>query len=240
MVLFGAEEGLPIYNRFSVIILILTLYYGMTYYFVLDTPMEKPHIGIFMIMMAVHVLHIVLLKYLHENEHYPLMWLAIILPVVLFILIKKIMDNKRKKAEKKAALAAVAQQAQQADPVELGFRNAKPQAPTNHSIPTSAQRPHHMNNHYDSANMNKSLKVGNRNMGNIVQDIDMQYDPNSTGNQRTMNVVDNTPDYSSRQSVNQLAPTSQTGMPQGDAGYGLIGGPSVGGFDQYSADFGSF
>ena len=237
MVLFGAEEGLPIYNRFSVMILTMYLYYGMSYYFVLDTPMEKPHIGIFMIVMALHILQVVLIKYLHENEYYPFIWLVIILPVVLFILAKKIMDNRRKKAEKRAALRAAAAQAQ-VDPVELGFRNAKPQRPTNHSVPINAHKPQHMNNHYDSANMNKgSLKKQNRNLGNIIQDIDMQYDPNGMGGQRTMNVVDNTPDYSSRMSINQLAPTGHTGMPN----LGTIGGPAmVGGFDAYATDFSSF
>ena len=234
MVLFGAEEGLPIYNKFSVIILTMYLYYGMTYYFILDTPMEKPHIGIFICMLAVHVLQVVLLKYLHENEYYPFIWLVIILPVVLFILGKKIMDNRRKKAEKRAALAAVAAQAGKEDTVGLGFRNAKPQRPSNHSVPISGQKPQHMNNHYDSANMNKTMVKGNRNMGNIVQDIEMSYDPNSADGQRTMNVVDNTPDYSSRMSVNQLAPTGQTG-------YGMIGGPAmVGGFDPYASDMSSF
>lgn len=237
MVLFTEEMGLPVYNRFSVIILTLYLYYGMTYYFVLDTPMEKPHIGIFMIVLALHVLQVVLLKYLHENEHYPFIWLAIILPVILFILIKKIMD---KKAEKKAAELNAVMAAAQTDTVELGFRNAKAQAPTTHTIPISAQKPYHMDKHYDSANMNKSMVQGNRNMGNIVQDINMQYDSNSQMQQRTMNVVDNTPDYSSRMSVNQLAPTGQTGIPM-DSGYGMIGGPAIiGGYDPYASDMSSF
>ena len=240
MTLFTDEIG-PIYNRFSVIVLVMYLYYGMSYYFVLDTPMTKPHIGIFMIAMAVHILQVVLIKYLHENEHYPFIWLAIILPVVLFILFKKIMDNKRMKAEKRRALSEAMQNASQEDPIDLGFRNAKPQAPTRQSIPMTAQKPQHMNSHYDSANMNKNMVKGNRNMGNIVQDIEMQYDPNNTNSQRTMNQSNNSPDYSTRQSVNQLAPQGHTGMPQGDGGFGMIGGPSmVGGFDPYATNMSSF
>lgn len=75
-----------IFQRFSSIILFVYLYYSLSYYFITDDKINKPHIFFILILLILHLIHIICLKILHKNNLITYSWILAMAPLVLYLL----------------------------------------------------------------------------------------------------------------------------------------------------------
>ena len=92
-----------IFQRFSSIILFVYLYYSLSYYFITDDEINKPHIFFILILLILHLIHIICLKILHKNNLVSYSWLLAMAPLVLYLLYTKykerVLINQKKKEQ---------------------------------------------------------------------------------------------------------------------------------------------
>lgn len=121
------EEQDGIVQKFSTVIVFVFIYYALSYYFILSNPITKPHVAYMLMMIIIHIIHIILLKFFHSREEFSYMWIVAILPLVLYLCFSKYkMYNKKKEEEKKKEMYATLQKQNEVDPNFM--RNARPQS----------------------------------------------------------------------------------------------------------------
>jgi Ca2+/Na+ antiporter len=156
-------------QKFSTMLIFIFIYYSISYFFILQEPIKKPHISFIFILILLHIIHIIIIKFLHNEEYYVYAWLAIIIPILLYLIYSKYNDYIKQKEKKK--YDAMMEQARREvngnhpDLPPQEFRNSMPQQPP--------RAPHHPTSIVD-----EMLMGDNRNMQNMQQDIAIKYDQN--------------------------------------------------------------
>lgn len=85
-----------IFFRFSSILLFIYIYYSLSYYFLLDNTINKPHIFFIIILLILHLIHIIILKILYKNDLQIYAWLLAMIPLVFYLLYTKYRDIVKK------------------------------------------------------------------------------------------------------------------------------------------------
>ena len=127
--MFNEEEDF-IGHKFSSILLFVFLYYSLSYYFLLNENgcLKKPHISKVVIMLILHIIHIILLKFFHTRDEHMYMWIVAIVPLLIYLIYTKYQAHISKKEEsRKAAMYAQLKAEQEGNSEQ--FRNASPAGP---------------------------------------------------------------------------------------------------------------
>jgi len=102
--LFDENESYVL-ERFSTVIIFVFIYYAMSYYFLNksteDECLKYPALSKVVALLIFHVVHIVILRQLFEQEKTSMMWLVAILPLFLYLLYRKYEEYNKREAEKK-------------------------------------------------------------------------------------------------------------------------------------------
>ena len=242
--LFNEEEDF-IANKFSTVLLFIFLYYSLSYFFLMKSPIQKPHISKVMIMLILHIIHIILLKFFHQKGDYMYMWILAIVPLVLYLLYTKYQNHLKQKEEQKMKQMYAQMKAQQGDQTEH-MRNVTPQRPnappmggqqyvgiSNNGTRLGDQMPNHQMQHNNPlhptnpapARQLPQIAHQPEQMSNVFSNNGPPvYDSASLNNYRTNNTV--------------MEPVQQ--MQQLDMNAIGGGAGSLGGFDPYGSSFASF
>jgi len=120
-----------IFLRFSSILLFIYIYYSLSYYFLSEKVIKKPHIFFIILLLFLHLIHIIILKILYINELEIYAWIFAMAPLVLYLLYSKYKDIVKKKEQIKEAKMMEKIKKQMQIPDEQQFmRNANPQMPS--------------------------------------------------------------------------------------------------------------
>jgi hypothetical protein len=209
--IFG-EDSDGILSRFSTVILFIFVYYSLSYYFLTndDECMKKPHISKVAFLIFFHIVHIILLKILHDNEMVAYMWVAAMLPIFLYLIYTKYIESIKRKEERMMKEMYAQLQAKQGGADPEFIRNAVPQKPP--GAPMRGQQfvgvavngnkhgdviPHHQMQHNDPLPPSNPMPTYSappqiarqENMSNTFQQGAPQYDANSINNYRQHNTV---------------------------------------------------
>lgn len=169
-----------LFLRFSSILLFIYIYYSLSYYFLTDKIIKKPHIFFVILLLFLHLIHVLVLKFLYINDLHTYAWIAAMAPLVLYLLYSKYREIvKRKEAEKeKKMMAKIKKQMQIADDQPF-MRNTAPQIPNkqpaqqypqqnpNQQQQYPQQQPRRIEN-YDMPIVNE-MNGNSRNMQNLRQ-----------------------------------------------------------------------
>ena len=238
-------------KRFSTIVFFVFIYYSLSYYFMTKSQdcIKKPHISKILLLLFLHIIHVLLLKYLHNEEMYAYMWIVALLPLFIYMLYTKYTEYQRKKEERKLKEMVAQFQAKQNNSENVEFmRNATPQKPnappmggkqyvgiSNNGNRRGDNIAYHQQQHNDplppsnptpTYNNPIQIAVQQENMSNTFQQGAPQYDPNAPNNYRQNNTIEN----SMQPRMNEPLDMQPIG---GQAG-------SLGGFDPYGGAFASF
>lgn len=119
-----------VFQRFSSIILFVYLYYSLSYYFITEDKINKPHIFFILILIILHLIHIICLKILHKNELVTYSWILAMAPLVLYLLYTKykerVLINQKKKEQQMMQKLRNQMNLPDGQPF---MRNANPQMP---------------------------------------------------------------------------------------------------------------
>lgn len=130
-----------IFQRFSSIILFVYLYYSLSYYFITDDKINKPHIFFILILLILHLIHIICLKILHKNDLITYSWILAMAPLVVFLLYTKYKERVNLYQKKKEAEMMQKLRNQMNLPDGQPFmRNANPQMPQKQPLQQSGQQ----------------------------------------------------------------------------------------------------
>lgn len=130
-----------IFQRFSSIILFVYLYYSLSYYFITDDKINKPHIFFILILLILHLIHIICLKILHKNDLITYSWILAMAPLVVFLLYTKYKERVNLHQKKKEAEMMQKLRNQMNLPDGQPFmRNANPQMPQKQPLQQSGQQ----------------------------------------------------------------------------------------------------
>lgn len=243
--IFG-EDSDGMLTRFSTVVLFIFLYYSLSYFFLINDSecIKKPHISKVVMLLFFHIIHIIILKVLHDNEYTAYMWLVAMLPLFVYLLYTKYMESVKRKQDRmmKEMYAQLQSKQQQGDPEFM--RNATPQKPNappmsgtqyvgvqNNGNRRGDNIPYHQAQHNDplppsnpAPTFSQPVQIAHQeNMANTFAQGAPQYDSNSMNNYRQHNTVSEPV-----QVVQDMQPIG------GSAGSGL------GGFDPYSSSFAMF
>ena len=119
-----------IFQRFSSIILFVYLYYSLSYYFISDSKINKPHIFFVLILLILHLIHIITLKILHKNDLITYSWILAMAPLVFYLLYIKYKErvNINQQLKEQEMMKKLKNQMNIPDG-ENFMRNANPQMP---------------------------------------------------------------------------------------------------------------
>jgi len=127
------------FMRFSSILLFIYIYYSLSYYFLTEKVINKPHIFFIILLLFLHLIHVIVLKFLYINDLHIYAWIFAMAPLVIFLLYSKYKDIvKRKEAKKEQMMMAKLKKQMQIPDDQPFMRNANPQMP---SKPQMAQYP---------------------------------------------------------------------------------------------------
>ena len=234
--------------RFSSVILFVFIYYSLSYYFITNSEdcLKRPHISRVIIMIVLHILHIIVLKMLHERELYSYMWLVAMLPLVLYLIYAKYQETIKRKEDKKMKEMYAQLQAQQNKEEGEFMRNVTPQKPNappmggqqfvgvhNNGMRHGDQVPNHQIQHNNplppsnpTPTFSQPVQIARQpeSMTNTFSQGAPQYDSSSMNNMRTNNTVS--------EPIQHMQPLDMQAI-GGSAG-------SLGGFDPYGSAFSSF
>ena len=131
-----------IFQRFSSIILFVYLYYSLSYYFITDDKINKPHIFFILILLILHLIHIICLKILHKNDLITYSWILAMAPLVVFLLYTKYKERVNSYQKKKEAemMQKLRNQMNLPDGQQPFMRNANPQMPQKQPLQQSGQQ----------------------------------------------------------------------------------------------------
>jgi len=242
--IFNEEEEFIGY-KFSTVLLFIFIYYSLSYYFLMKSPVQKPHVSKMMIMLILHIIHIILLKFLHQRENYMYMWIAAIVPLVIYMLYSKYQKHIQDKEDAKMAAMYAQMQAEQDKGTE-NMRNATPQRPnappmqgtqyvgiSNNGNRLGDQVPYHQLQHNNPlhptnpapARQLPQIAHQPEQMSNVFSNNGPAvYDSDSLNNYRTNNTVS--------EPIQQMQTLDMNAV-GGGAG-------SMSGFDPYGSSFASF
>lgn len=195
--LLGNEK--EIYYRFPIILISYVFYHIIFYYKLLPETISKP--GLFLIFFGItlHIVHVILIKYLHFEEKYTEAWLLLLIPILVILFFSKYSSYRSKRY-----LAEIEKIKQQ---VKDEYENAMIQVPetqftasikkkqesyaTREMMPQSVEAP--SNNIMSSMNTGMGMGMG-MDMGTSIKRSGMSttYDPNDIYQdlQYTDNIVD--------------------------------------------------
>lgn len=130
-----------IFLRFSSILLFIYIYYSLSYYFLSNKNIKKPHIFFIILLLFLHLIHVILLKFLFINNLETYAWIAAILPLVVYLLFSKYKEvTKRKEMEKEKKIMAKIKKQMQVPDNEPFMRNTAPQMPKKPQMDQSPQQ----------------------------------------------------------------------------------------------------
>ena len=241
--LFNEDEEFIGY-KFSTVLLFIFMYYSLSYYFLMKSPVQKPHVSKVMMMLILHIIHIILLKFFHQREDYMYMWILAIVPLVLYLLYSKYSKHIQDKEDAKMAALYAQMQSKEEQGTEH-MRNATPQRPnappmggqqfvgiSNNGNRLGDQMPNHQMQHNNPlhptnpapARQLPQIARQPEQMSNTFSGGPPQYDSQSMNDYRTNNTV------------------SQPIQPMQSLDMNAIGGGagSMGGFDPFASSFASF
>ena len=242
------QEDNDAIKRFSTVVFFIFIYYTLSYFFITKSGdcIKKPHVSKVLGLMLFHIIHILLVKYLHNQELFSYMWIAAILPVFLYLVCSKYMEMQKRKEDRKMKelYAKLQQQENGGENVEF-MRNTTnaggpPAAPMRgkqyvglhqNNLKKDDLRYHQQqhNNPLPPQNPNYSMQQAapqlaiQENMANTFQEQPPQYDQNFGQNQRQVN--NNT--FNGQTQPLDMKPLG------GDAG-------SLNGFDTFGSTFAPF
>lgn len=124
--IFNEDENFIM--RFSTMVLFVFIYYSISYYFLIDDKIEclkKPRILSMIYFVFFHIIHVILLKVLYNNEMYAYSFILAILPILLYLLYNKYQQKLKKKEELK--MKKLYDEFKKTK--DLGGRNLNPQGP---------------------------------------------------------------------------------------------------------------
>ena len=241
--LFNEDEEFIGY-KFSTVLLFIFMYYSLSYYFLMKSPVQKPHVSKVMMMLILHIIHIILLKFFHQREDYMYMWILAIVPLVLYLLYSKYSKHIQDKEDAKMAALYAQMQSKQEQGTE-NMRNATPQRPnappmggqqfvgiSNNGTRLGDQMPNHQMQHNNPlhptnpapARQLPQIAYQPEQMSNTFSGGAPQYDSQSMNNNRINNTV------------------SQPIQPMQSLDMNAIGGGagSMSGFDPFGSSFAAF
>lgn len=161
--------------RFSSILLFVYIYYSLSYYFLTDKVINKPHIFFVILLLFLHLIHVLLLKFLFINDLHTYAWIAAMAPLVLYLLYSKYREIvKRKETERELKMMAKLKKQMEMPDNEQFMRNTAPQMPKK---PQMGQYPQQNPNQQQHMPQQQPRKIENYDMP-IVNEM--------TGNSRNL------------------------------------------------------
>lgn len=125
------------FHRFSIMIIVLFVYYAITYYGLLKYHLKclnLPDFTTIIILIIFHLIQVIAIKKLHSDEQWIWVWVLIILPVFLYIIILRYYDYMRKNQADKLNLMLYQMQ-QQNQPIVPSNVQFQPQQNTTPPMP---------------------------------------------------------------------------------------------------------
>lgn len=185
-----------VFLRFSSILLFVYIYYSLSYYFLTDKVINKPHIFFVILLLFLHLIHILLLKFLYINDLQIYAWIAAIAPLVFYLLYSKYKEIvKKKEIEKEQKMMAKIKKQMEIPDNQPFMRNTAPQMPNKQP---SQQYPQQNPNQQQTMPQQQPRKI---------QQYDMPIVNEMTGNSRTIqNMQQNT---QIRSSMSQFQDSNQ-------------------------------
>ena len=246
------QEDNEAIKKFSTIVFFVFIYYTFSYYFLTksDQCIKKPHITKIVGLILFHIIHILAIKYLHNQEMYAYCWIIAIIPIFIYLVYTKYTEMMKRKEDRKMKelYAKLQSQQNQGDPEFM--RNVVKQGPKKSpmrgqnfvGIQNNGNRrgdnlPYHQQQHndplppdnpvYNNPQVNIAYQPQQENMSNTFQGPP-QYDQNYNNNVRQIN--NNT-------TQGQIQPLEKVDInPPG----GMAGSGGLMGFDDYGSNFASF
>lgn len=164
-----------IFLRFSSILLFIYIYYSLSYYFLTDKVIQKPHIFFVILLLFLHLVHVLVLKFLYINNLQTYAWIAAMAPLVFYLLYSKYSEIVKKRELKKEKMMMEKIKKQMQIPDEQPFmRNTAPQMP---SKPQMEQ--------YPQQNPQQQQYIPQQ-QPRQIQQYDMPIVNEMTGNSRTL------------------------------------------------------
>lgn len=224
MDIFDEDEDFILY-RFSLITLFVFLYYSLSYFFLYQEPIKKPHFSIFLLMLFLHISHIIFLKFLHVKNYYNVMWMSAIFPIFLyFIYSKYIKYIKKQKEQKEQEMYNKIMEQQKSN---INFVNPSAQTMNIHPVRSQEYVSLSKNQHLQPLTQQNNLSNSqnqqmdaSRNISNTQQDMQQGM---QQGMQHTNNSI-----------VEEIQHQPL------DSTIGINAGNDLLGFDPYSANMASF
>jgi hypothetical membrane protein len=90
--------------RFSTLVFFVFIYYSISYYFLIDNNQEclqKPRLLTLLYLVVFHIIHVLIMKILYNNEMYAYTFIIAILPILVYILYSKYQQKLKKREELK-------------------------------------------------------------------------------------------------------------------------------------------
>ena len=78
-----------LYLKFSTMIIFTFIYYILFYYSIMPSSFTKPALTTVLLLIASHLIHISIVRYLYQTKKYLYAWLLILLPVILYQIYSK-------------------------------------------------------------------------------------------------------------------------------------------------------
>lgn len=164
-----------VFLRFSSILLFIYIYYSLSYYFLTDKVINKPHIFFVILLLFLHLIHILLLKFLYINDLQTYAWIAAMAPLVIYLLYSKYKEVvKRKEKQKEELMMAKIKKQMQIPDDQPFMRNTAPQMP---------KKPHMGQNPQQNPNQQQYMP---QQQPRQIQQHDMPIINEMTGNSRNI------------------------------------------------------
>lgn len=83
--ILGESSKIVLYERYSVILIFTFVFYSLFYYFM--TPLiniKRPDVIYTVVLILIHVVHAIVLKYFHNKGETKYAWLTVIVPMLLY------------------------------------------------------------------------------------------------------------------------------------------------------------
>lgn len=164
-----------VFLRFSSILLFIYIYYSLSYYFLTDKIIKKPHIFFIILLLFLHLIHIVLLKFLYINELQTYAWISAMAPLVIYLLYSKYREVvKKKEAEKEKKMMEKIKKQMKIQNNQPFMRNTAPQMPKKPEM-----------NQYPQQNPNQQQYIPQQ-QPRQIQEYDMPIVKEMMGNSRNI------------------------------------------------------
>lgn len=205
--LFNDPESFLFY-KFSVMIMSMFVFYSLSYYVLAPRKFKKPDISYVLIVMIIHIIQVVFIKYFYDQEKYYICWAIILVPVLLYIAYSKYTERQEMYEKMRYMQFMQLQQAQQAQNGQQS--DSKTETPGNFMVNpspqfSSAQAPPQtvMQQMYQKPNMPFNTQQ------QMMQPQMMQQQP-QVQQRLSNNIVDMIPQVQAQQSILEPMPLSSS------------------------------